>query len=38
MHVNLGGITCDSEDYYNKDNKDDQIILPTYGEKDELYV
>lgn len=38
MHVNLGGITCDSEDYYNKDNKDDQIILPVYGEKDELYV
>lgn len=36
--VNLWGITCDSDDYYNKDQKNNQIILPKIGPRDELYV
>ncbi len=36
--VNLWGITCDSDDYYNKDTKNNQIILPKIGPKDELYI
>lgn len=38
--VNLGGITCDSDDYYNKDGKGDNLILPTVNlkEGEELYI
>jgi arginine decarboxylase len=36
--VNLWGITCDSDDYYNKDTKNNQIILPKVWPKDELYI
>ena len=36
--VNLWGITCDSDDYYNKDTKNNQIILPKVGPNDELYI
>ena len=38
VNVNLGGITCDSDDYYNKDNKGNQIILPKPTEKQPLYI
>jgi arginine decarboxylase len=37
-NVNLWGITCDSDDFYNKDGKDDQLILPKIEEGEELYV
>lgn len=36
--VNLGGITCDSDDFYNEDTKWDQVILPKVKNTDELYV
>jgi arginine decarboxylase len=36
--VNLWGITCDSDDYYNKDTKNNQIILPKVWPTDELYI
>ncbi len=37
-NVNLGWITCDSDDYYDKDNKWNQIILPEYGKEEDLYI
>ncbi len=37
--VNLGGITCDGEDFYNYEEKDNaQIFLPKYNPKQPLYV
>jgi arginine decarboxylase len=36
--VNLGGITCDSNDYYNSEAHVSEIFLPTFGKKDQLYV
>jgi arginine decarboxylase len=38
LNVNLGGITCDSDDYYNKDNKGNQIILPKPTDNQPLYI
>jgi arginine decarboxylase len=38
VNVNLGGITCDSDDYYNSDDKGDALILPTVDEWEELYI
>jgi arginine decarboxylase len=37
-HVNLGGITCDSDDYYNKDGKWDNLILPVTQPGEDLYI
>ncbi len=37
--VNLGGITCDGEDFYNYEEKDNnQIFLPKYDKKNPLYI
>lgn len=36
--VNLWGITCDSDDYYNTDGKWDALILPKINEGQELYI
>ncbi len=37
--VNLGGITCDGEDFYNYEEKDNnQIFLPTFNKKEPLYI
>lgn len=40
QRVNLGGITCDSEDYYNAESHLNLIFLPKNDEKDEepLYI
>ena len=38
--VNIGGISCDHSDYYNSEELNQQILLPTYknSEKEPLYV
>lgn len=38
--VNIGGISCDHSDYYNSEDFNQQIILPTFENDDEepLYV
>jgi arginine decarboxylase len=38
VNVNLWGITCDSDDYYNSDDKGDALILPTVGDDEALYI
>lgn len=37
-NVNLWGITCDSDDYYNTDGKGDTLILPKIEEGQTLYI
>ena len=37
-NINLWGITCDSDDFYNKDGKGEQLILPKIAEGEELYI
>ncbi len=38
-NVIIGGITCDNDDFYNKDSKGNQIILPAFDQhKEELYI
>lgn len=36
--VNLGGITCDSMDYYNSEAEGQDIFLPEWDPNDPLYV
>jgi len=38
--VNIGGISCDQIDYYNSENLNQQLFLPSYNENEEepLYV
>jgi arginine decarboxylase len=38
--VNIGGISCDHSDYYNSEDLDQQVFLPTYkdGDKEPLYL
>ncbi len=36
--VLLGGLTCDSDDYYNIDQQIDAIYLPKYDDKNPLYI
>lgn len=36
--VFLGGITCDSDDYYNSEQHVNAIYLPKYSEKKPLYI
>jgi arginine decarboxylase len=36
--VLLGGLTCDSDDYYNSEQHVNAIYLPIYKDKDPLYV
>ena len=33
--VNIGGLTCDSQDYYNSEAHDHNIYLPQYNSEDE---
>jgi arginine decarboxylase len=38
-NVIIGGITCDNDDFYNKDAKGNQIILPAFDQhKEDLYI
>lgn len=34
----LGGLTCDSDDYYNSEQHSNAIYLPKYDPKDDLYI
>jgi arginine decarboxylase len=36
--VNLGGLTCDSQDYYNVEAHVNNIYLPEYREQEPLYI
>ncbi|MBC7426296.1 MAG: arginine decarboxylase [Bacteroidia bacterium] len=36
--VLLGGITCDSDDYYNSEQHSNAIYLPNYDVNDPLYI
>lgn len=40
MHhkVNLGGLTCDSMDYYNSEAHTSEVFLPKIEENEELYI
>ncbi len=38
--VNIGGISCDNSDYYNSEDLNQQILLPTFSDTNEepLYI
>ncbi len=38
--VNIGGISCDHSDYYNSEDLNQEVLLPTYNEneKEPLYI
>ncbi len=38
--VHIGGISCDHSDYYNSEDMNQQVVLPTYEDSDEepLYL
>jgi arginine decarboxylase len=38
--VNIGGISCDHSDYYNSEDLNQEVLLPSYSEEDEepLYL
>lgn len=38
QRVNLGGLTCDSLDYYNSEAHVNQVFLPKVDEKEPLYI
>jgi arginine decarboxylase len=38
LRVNLGGLTCDSEDYYTRESVKNRVFLPMYNKKDPLYI
>ncbi len=37
-HVFLGGVTCDSDDYYNSEQHANAIYLPEYNSENDLYI
>lgn len=36
--VNIGGLSCDNEDYYNSEIHKKQLFLPNLPEEDDLYI
>jgi len=36
--VNIGGLTCDSLDYYNSETHTTEVFLPKIGHSDTLYI
>ena len=36
--VNIGGLTCDSMDYYNSDTHSSELFLPLIEEDENLYI
>lgn len=38
FRVNLGGLTCDSEDYYNMESIKNRVFLPKFDKGDPLYI
>ena len=38
QRINLGGLTCDSQDFYNSDTHTNQVFLPKLNEDEPLYM
>lgn len=38
QRTNLGGITCDGQDFYNSDTHTNQVFLPKVAEGEKLYM
>lgn len=38
QRINLGGITCDSQDFYNSDTHTNQVFMPVIKENERLYM
>ncbi|MBX7093367.1 MAG: arginine decarboxylase [Flavobacteriales bacterium] len=38
VRVNLGGLSCDSQDYYNSEAHDNQVFLPRLDKDEPLYI
>lgn len=38
QRINLGGITCDGQDFYNSDTHTNQVFMPKVGDEDKLYM
>lgn len=38
QRVNIGGLTCDSQDYYNSEVHVNQVFLPKMNEHENLYI
>ncbi len=38
QRINLGGVTCDGQDYYNSDTHTNQVFLPRLGQDEKLYM
>ncbi|MBI1221991.1 MAG: arginine decarboxylase [Bacteroidetes bacterium] len=38
QRTNLGGITCDGQDFYNSDSHTNQVFMPRIEEGDKLYM
>lgn len=38
QRVNLGGLTCDSQDYYNSEVHINQVFLPKLQKNEDLYI
>ena len=36
--INLGGLTCDSQDFYNSDTHTNQVFMPKLKEEEPLYM
>ncbi|OQX97359.1 MAG: hypothetical protein B6I24_09080 [Bacteroidetes bacterium 4572_128] len=36
--VNIGGLTCDNSDFYNKERNIEELVLPLKEEKKDLYL
>ncbi|MES2558921.1 MAG: arginine decarboxylase [Bacteroidota bacterium] len=38
QRINLGGLTCDSQDFYNSDTHTNQVFLPKLKDEEPLYM
>jgi arginine decarboxylase len=38
QRINLGGLTCDSQDFYNSDTHTNQVFMPKYKADEPLYM
>ncbi len=38
QRINMGGLTCDSQDFYNSDTHTNQVFMPKIHSDDDLYL
>ena len=38
QRINLGGLTCDSQDFYNSDTNTNQVFMPKLPDQEPLYM